>query len=150
TTFTFQMRPGSNPIADGLTFTLQRVSPTQLGGSGGAMGYQGINNSVAIKFDAYKPSGNHSSTGLFVGGSFPGIDSLETGDVYQDLTGTGIDFNGAAFAAPPHTFTVTLSYDSSKTLFESITDLTTHATFNRTYSVDLVQQLGGTFAYVGF
>jgi hypothetical protein len=36
-----------------LTFTLQANSPTALGFGGGALGYQGIGMSVAIKFDIW-------------------------------------------------------------------------------------------------
>jgi hypothetical protein len=45
------------------TFDAAPNGAQSLGGSGGALGYQGIADSAAIKFDAYKPSGNHSSTG---------------------------------------------------------------------------------------
>src|SRR5262249_48090361 len=42
-----------------------------LGDAGGGLGYAGIQRSVAIKFDAYKPSGNHSSTGIYYNGVNP-------------------------------------------------------------------------------
>ena len=48
TDFTFQL---SNPVADGITFTIQGVGPTALGGDDQNLGYGGIKNSVAIKFD---------------------------------------------------------------------------------------------------
>ena len=148
-TFTFQMRAGSNPIADGITFTIQGVGPTALGANGGGLGYQGIGNSVAVKFDAYKPSGNHSSTGLYVNGHAPGVDNLQPGDVYVDLAGTGIDFNAAAQASPPHVFQVDMTYDGT-TLDVTITDLTTGAFASQVYTVDIPSYVGGDLAYVGF
>src|SRR5208282_4244937 len=50
TNFTFQL---SNPAADGITFTIQNVGPTALGGAGEGLGYAGIGKSVAVKFDLY-------------------------------------------------------------------------------------------------
>jgi hypothetical protein len=105
------------------TFDAAPNGAQSLGGGGGALGYQGIIDSAAIKFDAYKPSGNHSSTGLYVQGHTPGNSNLQPGDVFNDLTGTGIDFNGGAQATPKHTFQANLSYDGS-TLTETITDPT--------------------------
>ena len=65
--FTFQL---SNPAADGITFTIQNNGPTALGGDGGALGYAGIPNSVAIKFDLYNNAGEGpNSTGLYINGA---------------------------------------------------------------------------------
>ena len=52
--FAFQL---VNPDADGITFTIQNSSLTALGGSGGSLGYAGIGNSVAVKFDLYNNNG---------------------------------------------------------------------------------------------
>src|SRR5262249_31004463 len=80
TQFTFQITPGSNPTADGFTFTIQGVGPTALGPSGGGLGYgpdntggaPGIVNSVAIKFDLYSNQGEGvDSTGLYTNGAAP-------------------------------------------------------------------------------
>src|SRR5262249_24025303 len=56
--------------------------PSSLGGGGGALGYQGIGQSVAVTFRAY----DHSSTGLGTNGNF-------TGPNFDLGGGTGIDFN---------------------------------------------------------
>src|SRR5262249_20739323 len=39
TTFTFQIRPGTTPMADGMVFIIQGVSPTALGPAGGGLAY---------------------------------------------------------------------------------------------------------------
>ncbi len=153
TTFTFQLRALGSPVADGLTFVIQNDprGPGALGDAAGGLGYggtAGIHNSIAIKFDSWKPSGNHSSTGLYFDGHFPGNNNGPP-DVVVDLAGTGIDFAAAAGASPPHTFRVDLAYDGT-TLTETITDLTTHATFSHSYTVDILVAVGGTAAYVGF
>ena len=46
--FSFQI---INPGADGLTFTIQGAGITALGAAGGNLGYGGIGQSVAVKFD---------------------------------------------------------------------------------------------------
>ncbi len=166
TTFTFQMRAGSNPIADGLTFVIQ-ADPrgvTALGQGGGAMGYgtdandgqpPAIQNSIAVKFDAYKgypqgTDGNHSSTGLYVSGHRPNNPPMSLpGDQPVDLAGSGIDFNASAQMTSPHTFTVTLTYDGA-TLVETIKDNTTNAMFTHNYTVNIGQIVGSSSAYAGF
>ena len=45
------------PTADGFTFTIQGVGPTALGRTGGSLGYHGIPNSVAVKFDLVQQRG---------------------------------------------------------------------------------------------
>jgi hypothetical protein len=53
TTFTFQIVPSSGYHADGLAFVIQNSSATALGIHGGAKGYGGIPNSLAVEFDTY-------------------------------------------------------------------------------------------------
>src|SRR5262249_53860603 len=134
----------------------QAVGPLGLGlGYGGPFGssngYPPIHKSAAIKFDSYRPSGNHSSTGLYVDGHEPRNDNLQPGDVFQDLAGTGIDFNAAAQSNPPHTFQAILQYDGtvagSEVLTETITDLTTLDSFSRSYNVNLPPQAAAPTPY---
>jgi hypothetical protein len=145
------------------TFDAGLGGPQAVGQVGGGLGYGGpfssssgnppIRRSAAIKFESFR-SVSHSSTGLYVDGHEPRNDQLQLGDVYQDLAGTGIDFNAGAQADPPHTFRATLAYNGeiagSEVLTETITDLTTPATFSRSYNVNLAGQVGGDTAYVGF
>ncbi len=139
TEFTFRV---TKAAADGFTFALQRVGPAALGGSGGNFGSQGLATSAAIKFDFFP---NLSTTGLYLNGAAPDDNSTPTAASSGaiDVTSAGIDFH----AGP--TFRVTLSYDGA-TLTETISDLSTRASFTHSYRVDLAGVLGGPSAYVGF
>jgi hypothetical protein len=134
TRFSFQL---VNPNADGIAFVLQGMSATALGALGGGLGYAGITNSVAIKFDLYNNNGEGTnSTGLFVNGANPYAPST-------DLTGTGIDLHSG------HVFNVSMKYDGT-TLNVTITDATTHASATQSYTIDIVSTVGGNTAWVGF
>jgi hypothetical protein len=137
TQFAFQLLPGSN-TADGFTFTIQGNGPTALGGTGGALGYAGMGNSVAVKFDLYDNFGEGpDSTGLYTGGAAP----ANVGSI--DLTPSGIDLHSG------DVFDVAMSYDGT-TLAVTITDAYTWATATQSYQVDIPQLVGGNRAYVGF
>ena len=134
TQFTFQL---TNAQADGFTFCIQGNAATALGQSGGALGYQGIGKSIAIKFDLFQnTSEGNDSTGLYING----VDPAEVGSV--DLTGTGIDLHSGDL------FNVALIYDGV-TLTETITDTTTNATFSQNYTIDIPGTVGNR-AYIGF
>lgn len=125
------------PLADGFTFTIQGVGPKALGDAGGGLGYVGIANSVAIKFDLFDNAGEgNNSTGLYVNSA-----DLTTGGI--DLTGTGIDLQSG------HLSNVSMDYDDM-TLTVTITDTVTQATATQTYTVDIPAIVGGPAAYVGF
>jgi hypothetical protein len=64
--FSFQL---TNPVAGGLTFTVQGNGPAALGGGGSGLGYQEIANSLAIKFDLGSSTGVLNSTALLEGGT---------------------------------------------------------------------------------
>jgi hypothetical protein len=131
TTFTFQFTPGSNPMADGICFVLQRQGATALGGGGGNLGYQGIPTSVAIAFDIYP---NGSFTGIFTNGAAPQAENQTT------LT---LDFhNGNIFRAR-------LVYDGT-TLQVTITDTGSNTSQTQNYTIDIPSTIGGNTAHVGF
>jgi len=145
TNFSFQIKPGTDPTADGFTFTIQGVGPTALGYSGGGLGYGsdspqgalGIGKSVAIKFDLYNNQGEgDDSTGLYTDGASPTFPAL-------DLSSSGIDLHSTDI------FDVSLNYDGA-TLTETITDTHTGATFSHPYTVNIPAIVGGPYAYVGF
>ena len=129
----FTYTPSGSLAADGVAFVLQNEGPTALGGSGGALGYSGISNSIAIALNIY--SGSGVGTNLFTSGSIGTFNStspvtLNDGDA-QNIT---LIYNAAA-----------------QTLSETITDQVAGKTFATTYTgVNLSSIIGGGTAYVGF
>lgn len=133
TTITFQFTPGSDPMADGICFVIQRVGPTALGGGGGGCGYAGIATSVAVVFDIYPNADSY--TGLFTNGASPTAEN----------SGTNLNLNfhnGNVFRAR-------LVYDGA-TLQVTITDTVTNASETQNYTINIPSTIGGNTAYVGF
>jgi hypothetical protein len=132
--FTFQL---INPVADGITFTIQNTGGRAIGAYGRGLGYQGIGKSVAIKFDLWNNEGEGiNSTGVYLNGAMPSVPAI-------DLTGTGIDLHSG------HVMQVHVEYSSS-TLSFTITDTTTNAAVTETATVDIPTIVGGDYAFVGF
>jgi len=134
TQFTFQL---SNPAADGITFTIQNAGPTALGGSGGALGYATIPQSIAIKFDLYSNAGEGAdSTGLYTNGAMPMLPAI-------DLTSTGINLHSGDYV------NASLTYDGT-TLTMTLTDAITLATWSQAFTINIPTIVGSNTAYVGF
>jgi hypothetical protein len=153
TSFVFRFSEGTVPRADGITFIIQSNSPQALGGGGGALGYQGIFNSVAIKFDLFNNSGDPSegppSTGIFTGGRSP---TIRQAGLPADIPDISIDMRASGYQLDnQHMHQVTLTYDGT-TLSERLHDLTdpTVPDFTHDYVVDIRRFVGGDGAYVGF
>jgi hypothetical protein len=148
TTFQVRLHEGTQPNpADGFTFLIQADSPNSLGGGGGSLGYQGIPNSVAIKFDVYNNEGEtFNSTGLFFGGGFPGLPH-NPGEVNIPLDPGNVNLRSQS------TKTITLTYDGT-TLTETIHDpdpgQLNGGNFTATYTVDIASKIGADTAFVGF
>jgi hypothetical protein len=142
TNFLFQL---SNPLADGITFTIQNAGLTALGPAGGGLGYGpddlggtgGIAKSVAIKFDLYSNNGESGdSTGLYTNGASPTTPAI-------DMTSSGLDLHsGNAISAA-------LVYDGTK-LTLTLTDGVANKTFTTNWTVNIPQIVGGNTAFVGF
>ena len=136
TDFTFQL---SNPLADGMTFAIQK-SPqgtAAVGGNGSYLGYAPISNSIAIKFDLYSNAGEGpDSTGLYINGAVPTTPSI-------DLSSTGIDLHS------DDNMGVHLTYDGT-TLSMTITDMVTAATWSTSWNINIPTTIGSSTAYVGF
>jgi len=153
TTFKLQIHtPGTNPFADGMAFVIQSNNPTALGGSGGGLGYgsdtpggpRGIRNSIAIKFDVFQnATETDNSTGLFSDGRSPTVEEAGSGDLNVPIDKAVLDLKSQ------NVFKVDITYDGT-TLNETITDMTTGRSFNKTYAVDIPAKVGGTTAFVGF
>lgn len=133
--FSFQL---TKPVADGIAFVIQNDAPTTIGSGTGGLGYGGITNSIAIKFDIFNNSGEgDSSTGLYTNGSYPTIpatDLLQAGVDLHDgqIFNVHVNYDGATL-----TWTITNSTDSSKS-------------FTTSTSINIPTTIGSTLAYVGF
>jgi hypothetical protein len=131
--FTFQI---ANPGADGITFAIQGTSPTALGAAGGSLGYAGMTNSVAVKFDIYDNAGEGTnSTGLYVNGAVPTVPATTIGGGVNLLSGD--------------VMAVHMTYDGT-TLTMTITDTSNPTqTYTTNWPVNIPATVGST-AYVGF
>jgi len=134
TEFTFQLTSAS---ADGFAFVIQNVGTTALGASGGSLGYQGINNSIAVKFDLYDNAGEGvDSIGLFQNGAAPFVPSI-------DLTPFGIDLHSG------DTMTGRITY-SAGSLGLTITDTVNHHSFTHYWPINVPTVIGSSTAFAGF
>ena len=132
--FSFQL---TNPVADGITFTIQNTGTTALGSYAGSLGYAPIRQSVAVKFDLWNNQGEGTdSTGLYVNGALPTVPAL-------DMTSSGVNLHSG------HVFNVHMSYDGT-TLGMTITDGSTQKQFATSWKIDIAGTVGGTTAYAGF
>jgi len=133
---------GDGTGADGLTFTVQTVANTA-GGSGGGIGYLGINNSVAVEFDTWDnglgfgdPDGNHVNfdyNGTFssAAGAVGVGNRMNNGSIWS----AWVDYNGV-------TDSLELRLAESSVIRPASPILST--------VVDLTTVLGSTNAFVGF
>jgi hypothetical protein len=134
TGFDFQL---TNPNADGITFAIQGMGPTLLGGGGANLGYGSMGNSVAVKFDLYNDAGEGAdSTGLYTDGAPPTIPAT-------DLSSTGINLHSGDI------FNAQLAYNGAA-LTVMITDTVTGASATQNYIVNIPSMVGGPTANVGF
>jgi hypothetical protein len=140
--FTFQL---TNARADGMTFTIQNAGLTAKGRGGAGLGYGasspggvgGIARSVAVKFDLFNNFGEGvDSTGLYINGASPTVPAI-------DMTGSGVNLRSG------DVFDVWMTYDGT-TLSMRITDLTTQATFQTFWTINIPSTVGGNTAYIGF
>jgi hypothetical protein len=138
TSFTFQLVPGSATPADGMTFTIQNNTESALGGGGGALGYSGIGNSVAVKFDIFDggtADPSNSTIGLFTNGTGTagGVDTLPS----------GIDLREG------HVMRADIVYDGTE-LTLTLTDTETGESMTQAFTVDIPAVVGADRAYIGF
>ncbi|MBI3856262.1 MAG: hypothetical protein HY293_11285 [Planctomycetes bacterium] len=135
TTFTFQFLSGTFPMADGITFTVQRAGTGALGLLGGSLAYEGIPNSVCVKFDIYDGFSVPSITGIYTNGAGPFAP-----ETYLNPT---LDFHSH------HVFRADLGYDGT-TLQVTITDTATNVSLSQSYVINIPLVIGGGTAHVGF
>ncbi len=133
TDFAFQL---VNPLADGITFTIQSNNPQVVGQPGGGLGYAGIPNSIALKFDLFDNNGEgFDSTGLYGDGAYPDTPAV-------NLFPAGINLHSG------HLFAVHIAYANDKGT-GTITDTVTGASASMSVPGDLSKTVGSA-AYVGF
>ncbi|MGA2498791.1 MAG: autotransporter-associated beta strand repeat-containing protein, partial [Tepidisphaeraceae bacterium] len=129
-TFTYTDVGGGG--ADGAAFVLQNSGLTALGGGGGALGYGGITPSAAVELNIYAGNAGYTRYGT------------------NGATG-GYAATGAVNVASGDPIKVQVGYDGSNILTETLTDLTTSATYTTSYTVgSLASQVGANTAYIGF
>jgi hypothetical protein len=134
TDFTFQQL---NASADGMTFTIQNNSIWAQGDTGGGLGYQGIPDSVAVKFDLFNNAGEGiDSTGLYTGGAAPTVPSI-------DLTSTPINLHSGDIM---HAHMV---YNGTN-LTLTLTDTATSGSVTEVFTVNIPSVVGANTAWVGF
>jgi hypothetical protein len=132
--FTAQYVYTGKGAADGLAFVIQGDprGPAALGGGGGALGFNGIANSVGLLIN------------LYTGGGEPVGYKLSL-DNSTGAYGPGVTFNSG------NPILVTVSYDQSTTTFTySFLDLVTGEAFSNAETADIKSIVGGDYAYVGF
>lgn len=133
-TFNFQLL---NPVGDGFTFAIVKANAVSLGGGGEALGYGGIGNSIAVKFDLYNNAGEGpDSTGLYTNGATPTVPAI-------DLSTTGINLHSG------DVFNVQMTYNGT-ILTVVITDTVTKATATQSYTINIPSTIGSNTGYIGF
>ena len=137
TDFTFQITPAGANIADGMTFAIQNQGLTAVGGIGGALGYQDVTPSVAVKFDLFSNSGEGAnSTGFYTNGAAPILPAI-------DLTPSGVNLHSG------DVMHAHLTYDGT-TLTLTLTDTVTNATFTAAQAINIPATVLANTAFVGF
>ena len=131
---------GAQGGADGLVFVVQAVN-NNVGGAGGGLGYQGINNSIGIEFDTFDngngffadPNGNH--VGIDRNGAFLPRTAIEPVDFNNgSVWNVWIDYNGVT-----NGLEVRWSQSLVRPVGAQLTD-----------NLDLPAILGQNSAYLGF
>ncbi len=134
TTFQFQL---SSAQANGFTFTIQNMGPRALGRNSAGLGYQDIQQSVAVKFNFYDYQNEGSdSTGFYTNGEQPTTPTI-------DISPSGIQLNSG------DSIQAQITYDGT-TLTLNLHDLVTGNTYTTSTKIDIPQVVGGASAYVGF
>jgi Legume lectin domain/PEP-CTERM motif len=164
-TFSTQFRfritdPGGIDPADGFTFVLA-ASPTGLGAAGGALGYGGVANSVAIEFDTYNNGADDGNSSNHVAINENGHINDGTSMSDQNLTNVygnpTCDFSaGSPNTAPGclsngDLWTALITYNGTD-LNVTLTDPAESGAFDALVSVpiNIASILGTSAAYVGF
>lgn len=126
--------------ADGLVFVVQTVG-NNVGGSGGGIGYAGINNSVGIEFDTWNNGGGDNFSSNHIGVDVNGnVNSMVLTEVTEADMNNGDIWN------------VWVDYNGGTNLLEARMGRSSVRPTNAILSLtrDLAADLGTTNAFVGF
>jgi len=141
--FTYDFLNGGAPPADGFAFVLQNSGLSALGGGGGALGYLGIDKSVALGFDLYSggaatANGNTAfSAQSSQYGSYPGFNNYAS-------------VSPVALRDAANTVNVNIAYREgvfTETLSQVVAGTTN--TYTRTAFYNVADRVGPT-GFVGF
>ena len=138
TSFVFRQDGEPARKGDGFTFALTANPDQPAGRAGGGLGYAGLTDSVAIKFDLVDNAGEGvNSVGLYTGGADPQHPGRLPGrDAHQPPGG--------------HPFRADVTYDGT-TLTLTLTDTTApDQTWTHPFPVNVPAALGAPTGYVGF
>jgi hypothetical protein len=135
--FDFVATKSSQTPSAGMTFVIQNAGPTALGSGGGGLGYAGIPNSVAIKFDYWNDAGEgNDSTGVYVNGTMPTVPSINIDSLVQlhigDLINVQVTYDGTTLTWVIHDIDAT-----SDIARESV-------------AINIPNTIGSNIAYIGF
>jgi autotransporter-associated beta strand protein len=132
--------------ADGATFCIQSTSATALGGGGGNLGFNQINNSGAVCFNIYAGNGG---SGTQLGYSF---NNNANNNLPNFGGAAGYIQTGAVNIDSGDPIQVNLAYNgAANTLTETLIDQSNNNTFTHTYNGVLLNTvLAGSSGYVGF
>jgi hypothetical protein len=122
--------PVNGGVADGVAFVLQNQGLNALGAIGGSLGVSGISPSAEVELNVF--DGHTIGTNFEVNGA----------NSQNYLSTSPVDL------ASGDPIQVTLAYDGT-VLTETLTNLSTHQTYQTTFQTDLSALLGST-ALVGF
>ena len=129
--YDYRFLGSTNTPGDGFAFVIQDAGPAPLGGGGGAVGYDGILNSVAVVFNLYAS---------YTRGVLLGINGVRSG-AYQPT--------GDVDLVSGHVIHTTIDYDGT-TLTLHLEDTSTGAVYTTTFDIAIASTIGSDRAYFGF
>src|SRR6476620_3986463 len=138
TSFVFRLEGEPGRLGDGFTFALSGAKPAGPGAAGGGLGYAGIADSVAIKFDLVDNAGEGGhSVGVFTGGAEPTVPAVRLDDSPIHLHAQ-------------HPIRADLAYDGA-VLTVTLTDtVLPDQTWAHQFSVDIPAAVRASTALAGF
>ena len=124
--------------ASGFTFTIQNAAAglSALGAVSGGLGYQGIESSVAVKFDIFDNAGEgYDSVGFYLNGAAPTVPA--------------VDMSGRVNLLGGHVLHANIIYDGT-TLTLNLIDTLTSVSVTTSAQINIPAVVGANVGYVGF